>query len=245
MYKRGFSLIEVLIVIVLISILGSAGYLLWQNQSSPTPTPQTKTDPFPSETPSFNQPTLTPTPGQSHSEDTGTINQKRYISPRLGISFLYLSKYLDQDIHVLEEDNKIYVYAEQGAFGSGNYSEGQYVEVLTKDRSDDLKIALEKNHLTNYSPNDCTASIKGTKTINHQVFTTGNIDVAKDPLEIDFSFEGLEDCPSPYTASNGISYFLYDPDFPTKYFFFSIGQYGLAADPETEIGWQDTFQVIN
>ncbi len=39
MGKKGFSLIEVLIVIVLISILGSASYLVWQNQSGPAPTP--------------------------------------------------------------------------------------------------------------------------------------------------------------------------------------------------------------
>jgi len=70
--KKGFSLIEVLIVIVLISILSSAGYLFWQNQSGPTPT----------STPSK---TIEPTTSAPDS----TSNWNTYADDSFGISFKY------------------------------------------------------------------------------------------------------------------------------------------------------------
>lgn len=51
-------------------------------------------------------------------------------------------------------------------------------------------------------------------------------------------------CPQDYVRTNGISFFAMDPNHPTSFAFFSIGQYAITGDSQNNT-WQDTFKFLN
>uniref|UniRef100_A0A7C4R5K1 Uncharacterized protein n=1 Tax=candidate division CPR3 bacterium TaxID=2268181 RepID=A0A7C4R5K1_UNCC3 len=53
-------------------------------------------------------------------------------------------------------------------------------------------------------------------------------------------------CPVGYSLANGARYFMMDKNHPDRFFFFSIGQYGIMLDPndmQNSKLWQETVVV--
>jgi hypothetical protein len=174
---------------------------------------------------------------------------KTYFSDKLGISFQYLP---DQDADgkadsaVWEENDKIYVY-----YSAMDPKQGQWVQEFKKDAGDTLAQAVQKQFLKDVSATDCFVkdfnqfySEYGAPTAD----LPANVEKALIAYPIDVNSEApfwqnSDKCPKDYSLSNGISYFYMDKNHPDKFFFFSIGQYGILADTEKNLTWQDTFQV--
>lgn len=182
------------------------------------------------------------------SEPTGTTNQKIYVSPKLGISFMYPLVSGGQDIEVKEEGNKIYIYYKKDNMQPSN---GQFVEVFSKDISDSLEQAIQKRFLTNISPTDCyVEDVKpvipadgsgGSFPESYQFKTIGFpiVENGTDPW-----FLKSSKCPSGYAKTNGIRYFLGDTQHPKTFVFFSIGQYAIM-DEATKTPWQNTIKFLD
>lgn len=173
-----------------------------------------------------------------------TEGQKRYISAKLGVEFIYLEKIGTNTIKVKEIGNKIYIYDSLLAPESG-----QYIEVFSKDVNMSFDEALTKRFLTTaeYKEN-CKVTGNFLSVGNSAKYPDnikfGNIEVSKDHSDVEELFKLLEKCPSPYTQSNGISYFIYDTENPDKYGFVSIGQYSIPSDNDGGV-WQDTVRFVD
>jgi hypothetical protein len=176
-------------------------------------------------------------------EDTEITGQKKFTSLNHGLSFLFMEESNDVQVLALEMGTKIYVY-----YGDLPYDQGQYVEVFSKDPAKTLEEAVQELFLADTDPTACQV----TKTtfpednnypasyVGANIGTVKSFDDFGDMGEMWVFIE--ENCPLPYTASNGISYFLMDTEHPDKFLFFSIGQYGINADSNQNSGkgWQDT-----
>lgn len=175
---------------------------------------------------------------ESYSEDTGVANQKRYVSPVLGISFLYLTKFENQSISVRQEGQKIYVYPSDTA-----YTDGQFVEVFTKNVQDTLKDAVTGKFLANNDPNKCFIEVS---TFSHypSSYSIAEISYPQDTdLDLEVMTKKMNYCSADYAKTNGMRYFLDDATHPEKFVFLSIGQYSINATPDK--GWQDTIQFLD
>jgi len=243
----------VLFVILAVVAVAAIGVVYYQNlqlkkELAMQNSPKTVVSPIPKIT-GDTKPSTALKP-ESYTENTTIANQKRYVSPKLGISFLYLSAYGGEIFNVKEVENKIYVYTN---LGSGDYKEGQYVEVFPKEKTSSLAEALKSRFLKGYSAEDCkvtgeylTADRTGdAKPKYPATYETGNIMVAAAFTDVEALFEQLKKCPSPYTQSNGISYFLADSTHPDKFLFLSIGQYAIMADEKNNQAWQDTIKFLD
>lgn len=178
----------------------------------------------------------------STDEATNITGQKKYTSYHLGISFLYSSQNNDVTYKVKETANKIYLYDAQF-----NSSQGQYLEMFSKDPSVTLPQALETQFLTGSFKDSCeitTASPYIYNKIYPQNYVTANIKVNGTYDDLEQLSQKLDNCPEIYTASNGLSYFLMDTNHPNKFFFVSIGQYGISSGNKQDQGWQDTLQFF-
>ncbi len=185
-------------------------------------------------------PVATQTPVASPSvEDTNVPNQKRYINPGLGISFIFPSKAGQDTIDVKEAGNKIYVYNTKYP-----YTRGQYVEVFQKSTQDSLTKALQKQFLANISPNDCF--VKDSKAANYS--SSYEVKILGYPVDQNSdipSFAQPNKCPSPYAEANGIAYFLGNTNHPKIFLFLSIGQYIFPLDAQGTKSWQDTIEFTD
>lgn len=191
----------------------------------------------------------TPKPSLITSEVTSTPaailnpNSKVYVSSGMGVSFNYAAKSESGGGTVLvkEEGNKIYVYIST----MPKYTDGQWIEVFSKDKTDSLSGAIKKKFLTGYSSTNCfvTSPTDYGKSYPNS-YQTATIDVPKSPDE-DMSTLSLkwQKCPEPYVAENGMSYFLEDTDHPDKFVYFSIGQYGIESGI-LNLMWQDTIKFL-
>src|SRR5436305_13796328 len=84
----------------------------------------------------------------SYALATNIPNQMKFVSPKLGISFLYMSKLNSsmphqQAFHVQEVGNKVYLYDRE--FGS--YTQGYSVEIFNKAPKDSFETAIRKRIL--------------------------------------------------------------------------------------------------
>lgn len=152
-------------------------------------------------------------------------NVETFISQTLGISFKH-----QKDSAVKVIGNKVYVYSVET-----KPETGQYVEIFNKDANDSLITAVTKKFMNGFSSNDCVVELY--KNSSDRV----TINVAGGYAELQEMFEKVKKCPPTYTAQNGISYFWMDPKYPTKFAFFSIGQYAISGDSDKNT-WQDTFE---
>jgi len=171
---------------------------------------------------------------------TETAGVKTYTSQKLGVSFQYL---VSQGDPIIEEGNKIYVGGK----------DGQWVEVFSKNSNDDLAAAIKKQLLANISEKDCYVETYPARSgFSGPNYYPSNYEMASisypvtDPENFLEAMENTK-CPKTYQSSNGVSYFLADKNYPSKFFFFSIGQYAILAEPgninEGKKTWQDTFKV--
>lgn len=214
-------------VLVIAAIAGA--YFLGQKQQAPAPVA------------SPTVPTTTPTPTPAPTPTPTDPNVKTFSSADLGITFNYLEMQNGEKFAAKQVGSKVYVY--QTKFP---VEQGQYVEVFSKDKADNLKTAIEKKFLVGYPPADCFVTIGKNPVTGQTVpatFVFAQITVPKSPSD------GMEElsakwgkCPSPYTATNGIAYFLMDTAHPDKFVFLSIGQY--AIDAGSNLPWQSTLKFL-
>lgn len=162
-------------------------------------------------------------------------NLKTYTSSKLGISFTYLEKQDSQEITVKENDNKICVTYDVSDI---DCSKGQSVEVFQKGASETLQAAISRLFLVGKDPTRCLVSISDPDNYP-PTYVKGEITF---PENEEFDMEKMtadtEYCSSDYAQTNGIRYFLEDKIHPTKFLFFSIGQYGISSDENKT--WQET-----
>lgn len=170
--------------------------------------------------------------------------QKRYTSEKLGVEFIYSESFNEQQFLVKEIGRRIYVYEHLMQPESG-----QYIEVFSKDANMSFDEALSKKFLTTAEHKEnCKVTGNFMAVGNSAKYPSnikfGNIEVSKEYSDVDELFKLLDKCPSPYTQSNGISYFIYDTKNPDKYGFVSIGQYIIPSDNEGGV-WQDTIRFVD
>ncbi|MFA6042718.1 MAG: PsbP-related protein [Patescibacteria group bacterium] len=167
---------------------------------------------------------------------------KTYTSATRGISFTYAPTYADYKILVKETSSMLYVYTEDM-----KPEAGQFVQWFTKTASTPLKSAIEQQFLKGYSSADCFVITPDTYSASKMGSGWNTARIAYPPAAVNAEnpWVGAEKCPKVYTASNGLSYFAEDKDDPTKFFFFSIGQYMIPAGSATvgEKGWEETVTI--
>jgi hypothetical protein len=193
------------------------------------------------------KPTITT---NNNTAPTSTDTIKTFTSDNLSVSFKYNT---DQDgdgkpdTGVKEAGDKIYVY-----YTAGPAQQGQWVQKFSKDPGDSLTDAIQKQFLKNYAAKDCYVQSLGDYYKSFEVpppTLAANISEAviaypKPAADSKAPFyANATNCPSIYSASNGISYFYMNQNHPDKFYFFSIGQYGIIADTQGQKTWQDTVQI--
>ncbi len=183
---------------------------------------------------------------ESYSEATGKPNQFLYVSPKLGISFLYLAKEdgLADTFATKEIRNRVYIYSNR----SESYENGQYIEVFEKDSLETLESTITKQFLTGKNLSECYVTVKKMGSNKYpDTYVTAEIDF---PMSDDEGMEELlektEKCSPNYARTNGLRYFVEDRSHPSKYAFVSVGQDVLPAESSNILlGWHDTIKFIN
>lgn len=199
-------------------------------QNKPTPTPQEEV---------IVTPTLIPT-NTPVASPSGYINNAAggegmvFTSNTLGIQFRYLPEEGGNQIMIEEAGNKVYVYPVQlGRDG------GQWVEVFEKPADQLVTEAISQRFLEGKDPAKCfVEEVKDSERIRYEIAFDQDYNA---PQEVWLEQSKL--CSPEYARTNGLRYFWYDPVYPTKYAFFSIGQYAIMAGENTP--WQDTIEIIN
>lgn len=173
----------------------------------------------------------------SETISTDLEKQKKYISYRLGVSFLYLELDVDQQIMIKEENNTIYLYHEEAS-----YKDGQFIEVFAKNKNKSLAETIKKQFLANKDQDRCMVEVNSAA--NYPTgFMQAEICYPKGRFDnIGLMWKEVEYCSADYARTNGMRYFLYDINYPEKFAFLSIGQYVIHADENS--GWQDTVKFF-
>ena len=235
--------ILIAIIIFLLSVTGVLGYKYYElkqqaynelSQTQPVKSSTLKLSSSPSPKLTITKPPYT--------ENTSVPNQKKYINPKLGISFLYLTTDAFDNkttFTTKEVGNKVYVYPEKHS-----YETGQYIEVFEKDPNKTLEQAIKTTFLENYSEEKCTTYIEKLSSEYPTSYVKAIIKVPGGFTDMMEMSEKARECPKTYTQTNGISFFLMDKNYPSKFAFFSIGQYGIAANKDN-VMWQDTIEFKN
>lgn len=246
--KSKLVYVFVILLVLIVLTIGATFAVYISKSVKPNTTPTTEVNSGTNSTPA----TKTPTPTleaikESFEEDTAVLGQKRFTSPKFGVSFLYMQKQDTQTAAIKEEGNKIYVYIKELITDGkkDNYKGGQWVEVFSKDKTQTLEEAVTLQFLKNYAKADCFVSVKsmGTTTTNYpKSYITATISYPKPTDESEPFFANESKCPQGYSESNGLAYFLMDQNHPGIFTYLSIGQYGIYADKDK--GWQDTIQFL-
>lgn len=236
------SLIIIAVLLALIIFIG--GYLFAQKgnlkkEIMPTPSQSAQTV-SPTVMPTITQVTSSPTL-TSKIEENGKPNQKIYTNYKYGFKFIFPTQLGEEVIDLKEISNKIYVYNTKYP-----YTQGQYIEIFEKSESDTLDQAIQKQLLTNISPKDCF--VKDAKPDSSAAFPSSyQVKTLSYPVDENSDvpvFAQTNKCPSPYAATNGLSYFLGDSNHPKAYLFFSIGQYAITIESQSSKPWQDTIEFL-
>jgi putative hemolysin len=182
-------------------------------------------------------PTSTPAPARTERATAPAPESTTYTSTALGISFSYLPEQNGQTIKVLEQGDTIYVYpAEMEA------TAGQWVQVFPKEAGESLVDAITRAIMPGYPAEDCRVTPLPRPTgaaAESAGYEYAGIAVRRDAGEDEETvLARWKTCPQPYTVVGGIGYFMADPAHPTRFLFFSIGQYGIRAGDEQ--AWQGT-----
>ncbi|MHB0857557.1 MAG: hypothetical protein ACYC5M_08305 [Anaerolineae bacterium] len=177
----------------------------------------------------FAEPTATP-------GTVATTEVITYTSQELGISFRYAPEQYEQHIEVLEQGDRIYVYASRG-----EPSTGQWVQVFEKSASESLEQAINGLIMPGYPSENCKVITPVVPPVKEAPpsHTFAHIVVPPVPDEDDAArLARWRTCPQTYTVIGGIGYFQGDTLHPDRFLFFSIGQYMINA--EEGVLWQET-----
>ncbi len=233
MKENGNTMIGVLLGIIIVLALGGAFYLGTRQpknqaastsvQVTPTPTVEITSSPAVKPSPAF--------------EPISDPNVKRFISETLGITFTYKLKNGPDTITAKEIGDKVYVY-----LNTWQPEKGQYAQIFHKNPGDSLEQAIDSSVLKGYSTVDCIlADYKQGK--YPAGFQAKMMTVPTGPNDgLPEMSTKAEKCPQGYMSIGGLTFFLYDPSFPDRFVFFSIGQYAIdSANGQT---WQDTLRFF-
>ncbi len=168
---------------------------------------------------------------------------KTYRSKKLGITFQYedtISSQFADKVYVKEMNNKICITF---VINDEICSNGQFVEVFTKDPNQTLEDAIRSKLLEGKSETDCLITPYQTSHTLPSTFKTVEISYPTDEnTDMETLFKKQQACNEQYARTNGMRYFLEDTKHPSKFLFFSIGQYGIPAGKGKV--WQDTIQIF-
>ena len=248
--KKSNTLLILVVFVLTLIIIGLLGYILLTGQTEklqtttlPTPTelPMPTTNIIPS-----TSPVVSPSPAA-----TVTLTVKPTIIPnpdgntftsnKMGVAFYYANKAPADStgsVKVLESGSTVYVY-----ISSGKPENGQFIERFDKSPTDTLAQAISKKFLAGISPADCYVKIDPKKPSPTITRATIGYPVPTGSTEPSFTFGAK--CPEKYKESNGMAFFMEDSKSPDRFYWVSIGQYGIPAyNTKEEPMWQDTIVVF-
>lgn len=225
-----------LLTVFVITVVAFMTKEIWQKDRSrfdnptPTPTATLTTTELPSISPS---PLVSPQPDQNI--QTADPNVMEFISEELGIRFSYSKTGSNGPVAVKRVNNKVYIYPT-----NMTYTNGQYVEVFSKNPTINLTEAIQQKFLVGYMNTNCfvkSSAVAVPSGYEAKIIATPPSNDLED-LEAKRQL-----CPPIYTASNGIAYFEYSTIRNTTFAYVSVGQYSIAGDSPTN-SWQDTLRFI-
>lgn len=155
----------------------------------------------------------------SYTIPTSISGQLKFISPKLGISFLYSSSSATEHFLVKEIGDKVYIY--DPTFG--DYTSGKFFQVFPKNPQDDLLSAITKTLLKGYSAMNCGAEYMDGEPYDNYPYPT-NYKIAIIRIKDTASEVSSTICPHPYTPLNSLEYFVMDSRHPNKFVFVDIRQ---------------------
>lgn len=229
-FSRRAPLIAAVAAIAVIAIVAALVYR--QNQSNDNN--DINVDIGNNSTPnSDNQPPVTPAP-------TLTATAKTFKSQKLGIEFTYESKPVtggETEVTATEIGNKIYLHTTKE-----KPEQGKSIEVFTKDPAMTFKQAIEQMFLKNYSQKDCYVEevpqdAQDTRPDNY-MFAGISYPAPTDPN--DPFWKNGNKCPQPYSKTNAVQYFMFNPDVPNKFTFIILGQDSITTDGVVHEKIEDT-----
>lgn len=161
-----------------------------------------------------------------------------YKSEKLGVSFSYFQTTDEKfQIKIKEIDNKIYLYTRD------DYTKGKYIEVWDKNPTQTLNDAIQSKFLKNYSENNCI--VKDTeRERKYGIYNPDNLysSIVAVGVEKTNNFSDAQKlislCPTPYTHSNFVSYFVMNKEIPNKFAFVNLGHDNFSSYPE--LSWDMT-----
>lgn len=168
-------------------------------------------------------------------------NVKRFTSSNLGITFTYLTTAKDYKATVQEIGDKVYINTNVST--TNPITNGQWVQVFSKDSSDTLTQAITKRFLSGISTKDCFVTVQSRTNIS-KTQSAAIIDWPAALIDDTHPFGDNSKCPKEYQKTNGERYLLTDSQDPTKLLFFSIGQYAIQGwNDNYETTWQQTLRI--
>ncbi|MEX2014493.1 MAG: prepilin-type N-terminal cleavage/methylation domain-containing protein [Candidatus Saccharimonadales bacterium] len=144
--QKGFSVVEILIVIIVIGLLGAVGWLVYDRQKSKTSETQTNTQ----------QKEETPKQETEQTEQK-LINTgwKVYTSEKLNLSFEYPESWTVKEEDQISSGSRIYISSHSGEYNKGNIPSGyQNIWLSTWDQE---VSAEDENSVKSGSPKCCEA----------------------------------------------------------------------------------------
>lgn len=178
-------------------------------------------------------PSVSPSPSVSGSPEAG--ESVVYTSTVLGVSFRYVPVTEYETFSVRETGDRIYLFP-----SSLDVSAGQFVQVFPKRADETFETSIRRQVLADYPSPDCTIATRPSETYPGAVTAQITYPVSEDD-EAPY-WENAKLCNQRYAATNGIRYFLYDPQHPERFVYLDIGQYGIPGSGETL--WQDTLRLL-
>jgi len=232
---KWLAIIFILLLLIIIAVgMLIAGIMLGKNQNV---TPKLTVSATPTIAVITPIATVSPTKTTPQFPVSTNPNLVRFTSEKLGVSFTYLKSQDGQTVSTKEVDDKVYVYAD-----NTNPTNGQYLQVMPKDKNQTLEQAIKFLILNGYSTSDCV--IQPATQYIPAGFQALEIVVPFDPNATqDEIVAKSEKCPTTFTAMGGMAYFVEDPNHPDKMIFLSIGQYLINSEGNDQ-GWQNTLQVF-
>jgi hypothetical protein len=167
---------------------------------------------------------------------------ERYVSETFGVAFNFSPIDVTvngEEFPPTESGDRIYI---------GGPS-GQWVQVFPKEPSQSFENAIRERFLSGIDPNTCYVQsatyewLAGVPNVSGAVISFPISTNETEPW-----WSNGEKCGN-YATTNGIAYFYYDARFPDRFYYFSIGQYGIpsgvqSSSPNKLVAWQETFSVL-
>jgi|GEM_PF-2548147 len=160
-------------------------------------------------------------------------------SEKLGIQFNYSKEINGTKIVAHESGNKVFISSD-----NSDIYNGQSVEVFEKPANRAIEDTIKEKFLVGKDPLKCFVQ---------PIYNPDEVDSTVGKLSISFPritneepeniFIKTEYCSLDYAETNGVRYFQYDTQHPTKYLFFNIGQYSIGSNGDKS--WQDTIEITD